>query len=54
LSRVLSRFQGRLLTGPLAFLAAGLLDFGSYWLGALHSRLEAARRPGGESTVPPR
>lgn len=54
LSRVLSRLQGRLLTGPLAFFAAGLIDFGTYWLASLRRLLRPARKPRSGSTIPPR
>jgi hypothetical protein len=31
---VISRLAGRILTGPLAFLMAGLVDLVAYWLDA--------------------
>jgi len=47
---VLSRLAGRLLTGSLAFLVAGVTDFLVYVL----KKLQAARRSGRISTMPPR
>jgi hypothetical protein len=47
---VLSRLAGRLLTGPLAFLAAGVTDFLIYGV----KTLQAARRSRRPSTISPR
>jgi hypothetical protein len=35
---------GRLITSPLAFLVAGLLDLGAFWLGWARLRLSGAVR----------
>jgi hypothetical protein len=47
LRSVLSRLAGRLLTGPFAFLVAGVTDFLIYALRAL----QAARDRGPASTI---
>jgi hypothetical protein len=60
LTRVFSRALGRLITGPVAFLAAGIIDVSAYWLGALARRVNGwlgrnGDRPGRRSsTIPPR
>jgi hypothetical protein len=47
---VLSRFLARLVTGPLAFLAAGALDMAGAWsawgAAELRARLRRLRTPG--------
>jgi hypothetical protein len=60
LTRVLSRGLGRLITGPVAFLVAGIIDVSVYLLGALARRANGwLGRDGGRaarrgSTIPPR
>jgi hypothetical protein len=34
---MLSRAAGRIVTGPLAFLLAGLIDVAAFWLSQLRS-----------------
>jgi hypothetical protein len=50
-ARVLSRLTGRLITGPLGFLAAGLLDLASYWLAAIRRGDSSARTRKRASTI---
>jgi hypothetical protein len=40
LARVLERLAGRLVTGPLAFAAAGIVDVLTYSLRSLGSRVK--------------
>ncbi|MGA9856669.1 MAG: hypothetical protein WBQ18_02335 [Solirubrobacteraceae bacterium] len=40
---MLERIAARLLTGPVGFLAGGLLELGRFALGALRSRWTASR-----------
>jgi hypothetical protein len=35
---VISRLAGRILTGPLAFLVAGLVDVVAYWIDTARRR----------------
>jgi hypothetical protein len=44
LSDVRSRLAGRLLTGPFAFLAAGLIDFVGYLVASLWRSLGCGAR----------
>jgi hypothetical protein len=44
LSNVRSRLAGRLLTGPFAFLAAGLIDFAGYAMASLWRSLGPGAR----------
>ena len=48
---MVSRALGRLLTGPLAFLLAGVIDVITY---TLESAFRLARRRGDPSTMPRR
>jgi hypothetical protein len=49
LAPVFSRLAGRLVTGPLAFLVAGLIDVVIYWTEWLINLARGRRRP---STMP--
>jgi hypothetical protein len=57
LARVQFLWIGRLITGPLAFAAAGFADLLIYWAGALRDRAghrgRSARGTGTTSTIRP-
>ena len=60
LTRVLSRALGRVITGPVGFLVAGIIDLSAYWLGAIKRRVggrlgrDGGRDSGRGSTIRPR